>query len=117
MARNAFTPPDDDDDGDILAALTSGPARSTPALSAPPGAPARTNVHRPAAERATGSQVAAGRPTAPAAPLKRTMKRIGLYVGKDRWLRLKQISLQRAEKGLPDDFTSIFLEALDEKYR
>ena len=74
---------------------------------------------QPPAEAARGAsaQAAAPRPTVPAAPLKRTMKRIGLYVGKDRWLRLKQISLQRAEKGLPDDFTSIFLEALDEKYR
>ncbi len=114
MGRNAFTPPSDDD-GDILAALTSGPVRSAPTAAA---APARGKTPTPAetTRAASGPQVAAPRATAPGAPLKRTMKRIGLYVGKDRWLRLKQISLQRAEKGLPDDFTSIFLEALDEKY-
>lgn len=43
-------------------------------------------------------------------------KRIGLYVDTRRWLWLKRLSVQRAERGLPADFTSIVLEALDDKY-
>jgi len=48
---------------------------------------------------------------------KTSIKRIGLYIDTPRWLWLKKLSVQRAERGLPPDFTSIFLEALDEKYR
>jgi len=156
MARQAFTPPEDDDD--ILSTLTGAPPTHRSlrqgTQAEPPRDPARPQSapgERPSPEGAllpTTQTVTAPLPSAPNRPgqatsrepspttltvsgssrpeptpsmdmatKKPSIKRIGLYVDESRWLWLKRLSVQRAEKGLPTDFTSIFLEALDEKYR
>jgi hypothetical protein len=163
MTRQAFTPPEDDDD--ILSTLTGAPpsrSAGTPQASAAArqgtevnplagGAKAQMGAGErrspggvlpptPAAAATTTPPSAPTRPTqairdeaSPAASsgglksetalnngeeLRKTaIKRIGLYIDTPRWLWLKKLSVQRAERGLPPDFTSIFLEALDEKYR
>lgn len=50
-------------------------------------------------------------------PIRTAAKRLGLYIDNELWLWLKRLSIERAERGQPADFTSIFVEALDEKYR
>jgi hypothetical protein len=140
MGRQAFTPPADDTNDDILSMLASGPAKATatPKAQDAPAVPPPTAPAVPAAPTAAAEQVPA--PSPPAARLtrratptathrasSRTMpmpdpatgpdyKRVGLYLNPQRWLWLKRLSVERAEQGLPPDFTSIVLEALDEKY-
>lgn len=126
MARQAFTPPDDTDD-EVLDFLATGrpPAapRPAPAVDAPT-VPGTQPVVAPRAMRpATAPPARASRPAparrvvAPAPqPASVRLKRIGLYVDVPTWAQLKQISLQRAERGLDADFTTIVLEALRAQY-
>ncbi len=163
MARQAFTPPEDDDD--ILSTLT-GPLPSRPAGTPQASATARQGTEANPLPGGANAQIGPGErrspdgalpptptpavtttpptpPTRPSEairreaspatssgslkpgtalnngeePRKTAIKRIGLYIDTPRWLWLKKLSVQRAERGLPPDFTSIFLEALDEKYR
>jgi hypothetical protein len=156
MARQAFTPPEDDDD--ILSTLTGAPpsrSAGTPQPSAATRQGTEVNPLAGGAKAQLGAgerrspEAAAATTTPPSPPTRPTqairheaspaasseglksetalnngeelrktaIKRIGLYIDTPRWLWLKKLSVQRAERGLPPDFTSIFLEALDEKYR
>lgn len=126
--RQAFVPPPDADD-DVLDFLASGrptappvpAAAPAPAPVAPPEpqlvtAPAPT---QPAARLTRPARAASAR-RAPAPKAKPAaaagLKRIGLYVDVPTWAQLKRISLQRAERGLEADFTSIVIEALQAQY-
>lgn len=126
-ARQAFTPPDEQDD-DVLDFLASGrpaapaavpvprvpqaPAVATPPRSdAPAAAPLAPRTTPTTRARRSVPRGAAAEPTRPVG-----MKRIGLYVDMPTWAQLKKIGLERAERGQAADFTSIVLEALRAQY-
>lgn len=124
MARQAFTPPVDQDD-DVLDFLASGRPTKAPAPVALVASSAAATSDAPAPRAvapAAAPTPAAPRPRRPpAAPAAKAeqpagLKRIGLYVDVPTWAQLKKISLERAERGEAGDFTSIVLEALRAQY-
>lgn len=124
MARQAFTPPVDQDD-DVLDFLASGRPTKAPAPVALVASSAAATSDAPAPRAvapAAAPTPAAPRPrpplVAPAAKAEQPagLKRIGLYVDVPTWAQLKKISLERAERGQAGDFTSIVLEALRAQY-
>ena len=127
MSRSSFTPPAEDDDVLNMLASPARPAGRELRVAPPPSAPAvKAREQAPAAVPAPRSEAAAAAapvavPVNPEGPTKTpepggAVKRVGLYVDTNRWLWFKKVSVERAAKGLPSDFTSIVLEALDEKY-
>lgn len=126
MTRQAFVPPDEQED-DALSFLTSG------APGKPAARPGPQAVAAPVAEPEVGESAGAEhRDTPPPRETRRAgagkvqpqpkpvvlpkNKRVGLYVDKSTWATLKRISLERAERGIPHDLTTIVLEALKKQY-
>jgi hypothetical protein len=127
MSRSSFTPPAEDDDVLNMLASPGRPATRELRVAPPPSAPVvKAREQAPPAVPAPRPEVpAAAAPVA--APVSHeglpktpdpggAIKRVGLYVDTNRWLWFKKVSVDRSAKGLPSDFTSIVLEALDEKY-
>lgn len=127
-ARQAFTPPDEQDD-DVLDFLASGrpaapaavPVPRVPQVPAVATPPPRSDVPAaapPAPRTAPATRARRSVPApAPAEPVRPVgLKRIGLYVDMPTWAQLKKIGLERAERGQAADFTSIVLEALRAQY-
>jgi hypothetical protein len=109
-SRSQVAGPESPLDSDLV-----GPAPHEGSLQATP---------RPPAPRPPLANAPPTRPTVGPAPSARGgqpqavrgTKRVSLYATFEQWKHLKQISLERAESGLPEDFSAIMFEALDEKY-
>jgi hypothetical protein len=130
MARGSvFTPPPDDDVIDQLTGRAKPLAPPRPELPAPePVAPrpaplaASVEPSRPIPVDVP-SVKPEPRPRPVATPASRAKalpagntKRVGLYLSFEQWARLSEISVERARRGQPDDFTSIAIEALEKLY-
>lgn len=123
MVRQAFVPPDEDED-DVLSFLATGtqPAAEPTGNEAPIARRQRKPRKQPVSTRKLGLRPArpGSKDGAHLKPVAKAalggLKRIGIYCNTQAWEELKLVGLERAREGQPHDYTTIVLEALAAAY-